>query len=142
MGGNQAGKLEWWGGPNKVHVKHSINTVNNIILPVGPPNNNNIAIVDTGATGHFLTPEAACPISVWLPDGWRIVSTHTARLQIQGINVKGQETHVLPNLHDNNLVLVGQLCDQGCTATFTKNKSVTVTLDGTPKRGRGRPKKK
>ena len=48
------------------------------------------------------------------------IDTHTAQLQLQGINVKGKEAHVLPNLHNNNLVSVGQLCDQGCTTTFTK----------------------
>jgi hypothetical protein len=86
------------------------------------------AIVDTAATGNYLTPE--CPVTdlnpssprvdVILPDGSGITSSHTALLQLPIILPPGaRSAHIFPGLKSGSLISVGQLCDHGCTALFT-----------------------
>jgi hypothetical protein len=85
------------------------------------------AIVDTAATGHYITTifpvvdrRIATPgVDVILPDGSTITSSHTAVLQLPSILPLGARTaHIFPGLKSGSLISIGQLCDHGCTATF------------------------
>jgi len=49
-------------------------------------------------------------------------ATHTGQLHLPGLSEKARTTHIFPTLASGSLLSIGQLCDEGCTATFTKNK--------------------
>ena len=92
-------------------------------------------IADTGCTGHFLTINAtglinvrpsATPLVVQLPDGTTMSSSHIAELNIPQLPVSACTVHLFPALGDTSLLSIGQLCDAGCTATFT-DSSVTIS---------------
>ena len=91
-------------------------------------------VADTGATGHFITIHApsfnqrpAKPsISVTLPDGSTIDSTHTAFLNIP--QLPPSACHIFPTLASGSLISIGTLCDHGCIATFTAD-TVTISLN-------------
>jgi hypothetical protein len=68
-----------------------------------PPNNLcNSAILESGATGNFLAFDAPCvhkekavhPLSVTLPDGTIIESTHTATLALPGLPHSAKKAHI------------------------------------------------
>ena len=86
-------------------------------------------ILDTGATGHFISSNATTtpvqpaphPITVQLPDHTTITSTHTTKVPaLHKLPPSQQTAHVFPNLR-TSLLSIGKLCDTGCTASFTKN---------------------
>jgi hypothetical protein len=91
------------------------------------------AIVDYGCTGHFLLVNAPClnkvkyqtPLTVRLPNGATMESSHTADLNIPELNAAASKAHVLPGMANHSLLSVGQLCNEGYIITF-KNASVTV----------------
>jgi hypothetical protein len=91
------------------------------------------AIVDYGCTGHFLLVNASClnkvksrtPLTVRLPNGATMESSHTAELDIPELNAAASKAHVFPGVANHSLLSVGQLCDKGYIVTF-KNASVTV----------------
>jgi len=98
--------------------------------PLGPspPTHSHNAIADTGATGHFLSLSApvankrvtTTPISVVLPDGSTIHSTHTGHLLLShALPATATLAHIFPALGSTSLLSIGQLCDHGCTAVFT-----------------------
>ena len=66
------------------------------------------------------------PISVTLPDGNTIQSTHTGNLQINGLPPTATTVHLFPQLGHTSLVSIGKLCDAGCQALFDKD-TVTIT---------------
>jgi hypothetical protein len=91
------------------------------------------AIVDSGCTGHFMLVNAPClnkvksknPLTVRLPNGATMESSHTAALDIPELNKAGSIAHVFPGMENHSLLSVGKLCNEGYTATF-KNVSVTI----------------
>jgi hypothetical protein len=91
------------------------------------------AIVDSGCTGHLLLVNAPClskvksqnPLTVRLPNGATMESSHTAALDIPELNAAASIAHVLPGMANHSLLSVGQLCNEGNTVTF-KNASVTI----------------
>ena len=99
------------------------------------------AAPDTGSTGHFLaldTPNlphpivpSTNPISVTVPNGQTMLSTHTTLLDIPKLPKAARQAHLFPDMPNTSLLSVGLLCDAGCIATFTQN-SVTITLDDSP----------
>jgi hypothetical protein len=62
---------------------------------------------------------------VRLPNGATMESSHTAELDIPGLNAAASKAHVFPGMANHSLLSFGQLCDEGYIATFT-NASVTV----------------
>ncbi|KAI2490331.1 hypothetical protein MHU86_24250 [Fragilaria crotonensis] len=96
-----------------------------------------LCIADTGCTGHYIhitTPHfdrtiANPSISVLLPDGSTIHSTHTATLDLPLLPPAARFAHIFPTLSSGSLLSIGLLCDHGCTATFNPH-SVDITLDG------------
>jgi hypothetical protein len=91
------------------------------------------AIVDSGCTGHFLLVNTPClnkvksqtPLTVRLPNGATMESSHTAELNIPHLNAAASIAHVFPGMSDHSLLSVGQLCNEGYIVTF-KDASVTV----------------
>ena len=96
-------------------------------------------MLDTGATHHFCTvPNTTSPppifnnirpnpsgIYVLLPNNDRITSTHTANLNLPHLPDPTKSVHLFPPLATGSLISVGQLCDHGYTATFTKHCVIT-----------------
>jgi hypothetical protein len=91
------------------------------------------AIVDSGCTGHFLLVNAPClnkvkfqtPLTVRLPNGAKMESSHTADLDIPKLNAAASKAHVFPGTAHHYLLSVGQLCDEGYIVTFRQD---TVTI--------------
>jgi hypothetical protein len=65
------------------------------------------------------------PLTVRLPNGATMESTHTAALKIPELNKAASIAHVYPGMANNYLLSVGQLCNEGYTVTF-RNESVTI----------------
>jgi hypothetical protein len=89
--------------------------------------------VDSGCTGHFLLVTAPClnkiksrnPLTVHLPNGATMESSHTADLDIPELNAAASKAHVFPGMAHHSLLSVGQLCDEGYIVTFQRD---TVTI--------------
>jgi hypothetical protein len=85
------------------------------------------ALLDSGCTAHFLLVNAKCsnkiptatPLAVRLPSGDTITSTHTATLNMPSLPHTARQAHILPGLAQQSLLSVGQMCDSGCSMTFT-----------------------
>ena len=96
------------------------------------------AVMDSGATGNFLVSDAPLvqrasddnPISVTLPDGNKIQSTHVGMLDIPQLPKAARVAHVIPGLNSHSLISVVTLCNAGCEVLFTKI-NVTVKYRGT-----------
>jgi hypothetical protein len=94
-----------------------------------PPADQLVAIADTGASGNYIAHKdisildnikvATSPISVILPDGSTITSSHTAEIVFD--NIQPLIAHIFPNM-TTSLISIGSLCDIGLTATFHKEK--------------------
>jgi hypothetical protein len=91
------------------------------------------AIVDSGCTYHFLLVNAPClnkvksqnPLTVRLPNGATMESSHTAALDIPELNKAVSIAHVFSGMANHYLLSVGKLCNEGYTVTF-RNTSVTI----------------
>jgi hypothetical protein len=74
-------------------------------------------------------------LTVRLPNGQTIQSTHTALLDIPALPKAARLCHIFPDLKNKVLLSIGQFCDSGFTATFTKStlriyRNDTVYLQG------------
>jgi hypothetical protein len=95
---------------------------------------NDTAIMDSGCTINFLSAAAPCsdkqaahvPLNVNMPNGMTIQSSHTCNLLLTDLPPQARQAHILPGLVHNSLISVGQLCDNGCSVTFTQDQ-VTVS---------------
>jgi hypothetical protein len=89
--------------------------------------------VDSGCTGHFLLVNAPClnkvksrtPLTVRLPNGATMESSHTSELDIPELNASASKEHVFSGMANHSLLSVGHLCDEGYIVTF-KQASVTI----------------
>jgi hypothetical protein len=87
------------------------------------------AIADTGATSIFVMEgvdvENKCvaikPLTINLPDGRKVKSTHVCDINIPGLPSM-LTGHVAPHLSVASLISIRPLCDAGCTVTFDKDK--------------------
>jgi hypothetical protein len=83
-------------------------------------------IVDSGCTGHFLLANAPClnkfkshnPLTVRLPNGATMESTHTASLDIPELNKAASIAHIFLGMANHSLLSVGKLCNEGYSVTF------------------------
>jgi hypothetical protein len=57
-----------------------------------------------------------------------MISTHQVDLNLPNLPPNASMAHLFPSFGDTSLLSIGQLCDAGCTATFTANM-VTIHLD-------------
>ena len=63
-------------------------------------------------------------IHVHLPNNERIRATHTGNVPLQAnLPSAATKAHIFPELH-TSLLSIGQLCDHGCIATFSKDKVI------------------
>jgi hypothetical protein len=62
---------------------------------------------------------------VRLPNGTTIVSTHTALLDMPHLPLAARQAHIFPDLSNSALLSIGQFCDNGYEARFTKH-NVTI----------------
>ena len=84
------------------------------------------AIADAGATGHFLVPgapvknmvKAAYPLSINLPQGEVIKSTHEGVLDIPWLPAAARKAHIVPDLVHSSLVSIRELCNAGCKVHY------------------------
>jgi hypothetical protein len=67
---------------------------------------------------------------VVLPDGCTITSSHITELNIPSLPPAARTAHIFPGLSNGSLISIGQLCDHGCTATFTSD-TVRIELNNT-----------
>ena len=93
---------------------------------------NNLAVADTGTTGHYLTLDSPCNnkqqivhlLPIQIPNGEIIASTHTALLSHQDLPIQALKAHLFPGLN-KALLYIGTLSDHGYEATFNE-KSVRI----------------
>jgi hypothetical protein len=86
------------------------------------------AILDSGATSHFLTTNAPAmnilpttkPIIAPLPNGKRVHSTHTCTLDIPALPPSARAAIIIPGLASHSLLSIVSLCNTSCTIHFTK----------------------
>jgi hypothetical protein len=73
----------------------------------------------------FEQSQSQNPLTVRLPNGATIESSHTAELNIPELNASASIAHVSPGTANHSLLSVGQLYNEGYIVTF-KNASVTI----------------
>jgi hypothetical protein len=86
------------------------------------------AILDSGATSHFLTTNApaknicaaTAPLVARLPNGERVQLTHTCTLDLPELPAAARNAHIIPGLASHSLLSVVTMCNASCTLTFTK----------------------
>ena len=86
------------------------------------------AVLDSGSSSHFLVvgapvtnkQVAVAPISVTLPDGDQVHSTHIGDLDMPQLTKSARECHIIPDLASYSLISVVKLCEAGCEVSFTK----------------------
>ena len=86
------------------------------------------AVFDSGATGNFIIEGAPVvnkcvdlnPISITLPDGQTITSTHTCNLDIPWLPHNITEAHIVPGLLHSSLISTRKFCDAGCKVEFNE----------------------
>jgi hypothetical protein len=86
------------------------------------------AILDLGATSHFLTTYApatnilptATPIIARLPNGDQVHSTHTCTLNIPSLPPGARAAHIIPGLALHSLLSIITMYNAGCIVTFSK----------------------
>jgi hypothetical protein len=104
---------------------------NTTLVPPKTHQANHTAIVDTGATAHYLHPSAAPHClnlqhthngpSVQVANGDKIETTLRATIPLAPeLSDQAKEGHIFHNLQSGSLISIGQLCDDDCVALFTK----------------------
>ena len=96
-----------------------------------------LTVADTGCTSHFFTPNARLinvrpviqSLPVTTPNGAIIYSSDVGELDLSNLPPAARIAHVFPDIASDSLLSIGQLCDTGCTAFFTKD-TVTIKFDG------------
>lgn len=104
---------------------YSIPTPNNVDAAATKvsSSNPNFGILDSGATGHFVTPQAPLtdiredknPVRVTIPNGKTIVSTQVGRINWPLLPDTATTAKIIPELKGKSLIAVKQLNDAGCT---------------------------
>jgi hypothetical protein len=95
------------------------------------------AILNSGATSHFLTTDApasniipaSVPLIARLPNGGRVQSMHTCTLNLPNLPAGTRAAHIIPSLASHSLLSFITMCNPECTVTFTKI-NCTITYQG------------
>ena len=84
---------------------------------------------NSGATNHYLSTASISAlrhikqnnaVQVSLPDNTILQSTHTGNLPLKHLSTAATKAHILPGLHNNSLLSLGQLADDGCMILLSK----------------------
>jgi len=96
------------------------------------PNDTIKAVLDSGASSHFVREEDEPYVlnvtphngpTVTLPDATKIQSTKPSVLPLSSdLTLKAQTGNILPDLKSSTLVSAGQLCDDNCDIVFRKEQ--------------------
>ena len=88
-------------------------------------------IIDTGTSHHNLAlgdgdpqnyiPYASNAPQVMIPNGDNITAQAKYNLRLPNVSQAASEADILPSFK-HSLISVGQLCDDNCTATFSKHR--------------------
>jgi hypothetical protein len=84
------------------------------------------ALSDSGATSHFILDGAHViniqidpnPITITLPDGATLRSTHTCNVDIPWLCQEATKAHIVPGLTHASLLATAKFCDAGYTVSF------------------------
>ena len=101
-------------------------------------------IVDTGAKQNYIKVDTPCGKKVKNPQEPRVIliygslmkKTHKAEINLSPLlSTRDKLAHIFPHLQSGALISKGQLCDDGCTSTFTAttmalHKQGEVVLEG------------
>eukprot|EP00804_Cyclotella_cryptica_P014203 CCRYP_005627-RA/>CCRYP_005627-RA protein AED:0.48 eAED:0.39 QI:0/-1/0/1/-1/1/1/0/305 len=87
------------------------------------------AIFDSGAMAHFLVNKAHVvnkhpalkPLTIRLPNGKHIVSTHTCNLDLPWLPHSITEAHIVPGLSHSSLISTRKFCHAGCQVTLDQH---------------------
>ena len=115
---------------NKIKIRiPKISSNNSIRISHTYPGNYTLAIADSGV--NILLANEATPtmvpglmsnnITARLPDGITMESSHVATLQLSGLTKKAIQIHSYPKIITSPLILLGILCDDGCTITLDQH---------------------
>ena len=99
------------------------------IYDVRKKNRKDWAVLDSGATSHFLVIDAPAtkvtpaenPVTITIPDGSTLKSTHVRELDLPQLPMAAKIGHVIPGLASRSLMSVVQLTDSGYGVYFLKN---------------------
>ena len=86
------------------------------------------AILDSGATSHFLVSAApksnvqaaVKPLTVKLPDGAYIKLIAISTISLPNLPEKAREAHIIQGLAHHSLLSIVDLCNAECEVIFTK----------------------
>ena len=93
----------------------------------------NQAIANTGATSIFIMEGADVdnkriakkPLTINLPDGKQVVSTHVCDIYIPGLPTM-LTGHIVPSLKVASLIGIRPLCKAGCKVVFDNEKCEVI----------------
>ena len=93
------------------------------------------AVFDSEATGNFIIEGAPVvnkciatnPVSITLPDGQRITSTHTFNLDIPWLPHSITAAHIVPGLLHSSLISTRKSCDAGSNMNLAKQDERYIT---------------
>ena len=94
----------------------------------------NQAIADTGATSIFIMEGADVdnkriatdPLTINLPDGKKVVSTHVCDIKIPGLVPTMLTGHIIPSLKVASQIGIRLLCKAGCKVVFNNEKCEVI----------------
>ena len=97
----------------------------------------NRSIANSGCTKHSLGPNTICTdklvttngILVGLPDDANMQATHTALFPFPQISLAARRANIFPAFQNRSLISIGQLCDDGFSAAFSKYHLTLVKQD-------------
>ena len=64
-----------------------------------------------------------------LTDGITMESPHVATLQLPGLTKTSRQIHIPPKMIKPPLILLGVLCDDGCTITLYQQETTVQKID-------------
>ena len=114
------------------HLNFTCNSLCSVISPLHIVN----AYADSGATNTYFRSrdvdnihkiKTTNPVNVQHVGGNYMKSSHITTLDLHMLGNKNIIGHVLPQLQSASLFLIGQLCDNDCTAYFNKKHSRDTT---------------
>ncbi len=99
---------------------------NNIAINELRMHRENSALSDSGASSHFIVNGANVinkqldrnPITITLPDGATLQSTHTCNVNIPWLQDEATRARIVPGLAHSSLLSTASFCDAGYTVTF------------------------
>ena len=108
---------------NNINIIATTNTIKHKYV-------DNLAAADSGTLGHFLKSNSPCvnkrtainPLSMIMPDGHIIYSSHTDLLPQKTLPIEARHAYIFFDLKNKAILSIGMFCDNGCLALFGDEK--------------------